>query len=91
MIAKKDLIKGGLYRGHHRCGKAAIWNEFHNRFEVIAFSMGSYYLEDCATHPEDDNGKWPNFVPLELIDLSMTDEECMEVAKANEWPKADKK
>lgn len=86
MIAKKDLIDGGWYRGVHRCGHLAVWCAKQNQFAFAEYSMGQYGLSYGALHPEDDppGSRIALFVPFELLKLDATDAECIEAGKANE-------
>lgn len=80
MVAKKDLVDGGWYRGHHRCQGIAKWAAKEDAFLYVEFSMGCYGIA-FAKHPEDDDG-YALFIPFERVETGVrTKEESMEVVK----------
>jgi hypothetical protein len=64
-INKKDLIDNAWYRGEHRIAIFALWDVKKKLFWYIREKFGDL-IEDCACHPEDDDG-YALFHPQEFI------------------------
>lgn len=78
VIPKSALEHGAWYRGVHRCGNVAVWDEKIKQFWYVEFSMGRYGFSTCL-HPEDDvpGSRIAFFTPFEKLQTKPSDEECI--------------
>lgn len=62
MIAKRDMVDGGIYEGYCRYATVARWNRKHDMFTYKRIKEGKRITE-WVVHPEDDVG-YELFVPV---------------------------
>jgi hypothetical protein len=65
MIAKRDLVDGGLYEGFCRNGGTARWNKKYDMFVYYRTKAGKR-IKEWVVHAEDDVG-YDLFVPVLYI------------------------